>query len=448
MFYGIITSTRKKGDSLKNNKDRINMKFEDLKINDKIKRALKDMDYINPSPIQEKAIPLLLEGHDIIGCAQTGTGKTCAFMIPIINNLIDEQRDGIKALILTPTRELAIQIYENAIAYSKYTKLKSLAIYGGVKEGTQIKQLKAGVNILIATPGRLLDFMGQGIVKISHIKFLVLDEADRMLDMGFINDVKKIINKAPLSRQTLFFSATMPKEIKELSHTMLKDPKDVSVDPPASTVDKIKQELYHIDKTNKSKLLIDMLKKDGIYRALVFTRTKHGADKLTKELVKNNIKASAIHGDKSQNQRQKALQEFKAGETQVLVATDIAARGIDIDALEMVINYDLPEQPENYVHRIGRTARNGKEGVAISFCCIDEQNYLKDIEKTANITIPVVKNHNYPMKVFIKTEKKQQPQRNQQKKIDAVKNNTFIAKKAKSSKTTYKSVHRNQTTNK
>lgn len=397
------------------------MTFEELKINEKIKRALKDMDYKIPSPIQEKAIPVLLDGKDVIGCAQTGTGKTCAFMIPIIESLLAEQRDGIKALILTPTRELAIQIYENAIAYTKYTKLKSLAIYGGVKEGQQISKLKAGVNILIATPGRLLDFMNQGIVKISHIKFLVLDEADRMLDMGFINDVKKILLKVPATRQTLFFSATMPEEIRQLSKSMLKNPVDISVDPPASTVDKIKQELYMVDKANKSNLLIDLLKENNIYRALVFTRTKHGADKVVKDLTRFKVSAQAIHGDKSQNQRQKALNDFKAGKIQVLVATDIAARGIDIDSLELVINYNLPDQAESYVHRIGRTARNGKDGVAISFCCVDEEDLLKDIEKTIKIKIPVHKNHKYPMQVFNKTEKQAKPSNNNKKQSTSIK---------------------------
>lgn len=384
------------------------MKFQDININNKLKRALSDLKYETPSPIQEEAIPVLLEGHDMIGVAQTGTGKTCAFMVPIIQKIMQQTENfrSIKALILTPTRELAIQIYENTLAYSKYTRIKSLAIFGGVKEGTQKTSLKNGVDILIATPGRLLDFLNQKCISVANVETFVLDEADRMLDMGFIKDVQKIIKHIPSKRQTLLFSATMPKDIRELCNTILVDPVTITVTPPATTVDAISQKLYYVDKVNKPDFLSDLIKSEGIFRALVFSRTKYGADKIAKFLIKKGIKASAIHGDKSQNARQKALNDFKDNKLQVLVATDIASRGIDIQELSHVINYDLPDTPETYVHRIGRTARAGHEGIAITLCSFPESDMVKEIEKTCKIKIPVFENIKYPMTDFSTPEKK------------------------------------------
>lgn len=397
------------------------MKFEELNISESIKRSLKEMNYTTPSPIQEMAIPYILEGRDVLGCAQTGTGKTCAFMVPMINSFITNNHKGIKGLILTPTRELALQIYENTKEYSKYTKVRSLAIFGGVKEGKQKDDLRKGIDILIATPGRLLDFIEQGIVNIKNIEFFVLDEADRMLDMGFIHDVKRVVKLIPKNRQTLLFSATMPESIKELCNQLLDNPATVTITPSLTTVERIDQAAYLVDKENKPLLLRDLLKNNNIYRALVFVRTKHGCDKLCKQISKYNIKASAIHGNKSQNARQKALQDFKDGKIQVLCATDIAARGIDIDDLECVINYDLPDVEETYVHRIGRTARAGKSGIAYSFACYDELDMLKSIEKSCKITLDRPENNDYPMKNFTK-KVTTKPQRGQSQRGNSSKN--------------------------
>lgn len=389
------------------------MKFNELKLDERIQKALVDQKYTEASPIQTQTIPLILNGNDVFGCAQTGSGKTCAFVTPIINKIItckNERR--IKALILTPTRELAIQIYENIVAYGKYTNIRSLAIFGGVPEGLQKSSLRNGVDILVATPGRLLDFINQKVVNVSMINTFVLDEADRMLDMGFIHDVKKIIKIIPANRQTLMFSATLPESIKTLCSEILKNPKFVSVNPPASTVDTVEQEVIYVDKNNKTKLLINILETRKIKAALVFSKTKHGADKINKQLTLASITSAAIHGNKSQNARQKALNDFKLGKIKVLVATDIAARGIDIDYLPYVFNYDLPDVAETYVHRIGRTARAGKEGNAITFCSIDEIDMVKEIEKTCKIKIKETQNKLCPMINLTKTPKAKKPQRN------------------------------------
>ncbi len=373
------------------------MSFKNLQLIEPIQRALDAEGYTNPTPIQQQAIPLVLEGRDVLGCAQTGTGKTAAFSIPILQQLYQqkEHRKGIQVLILTPTRELAIQIDESIAAYGKFTRTTHTVIFGGVTQLRQTTALKRGVEILVATPGRLLDLMNQGFIDLRNLSIFVLDEADRMLDMGFINDVKKVIAKLPAKRQTLFFSATMPPEIQKLADVLLKNPAKIEVTPPSSTVDKIQQSLYYTTKAEKPKLLLHLMEEKGISTALVFTRTKHGADKVVKFLQKANIKAAAIHGNKSQNARQNALKDFKAGKLQVLVATDIAARGIDIDELTHVFNFDLPNIPETYVHRIGRTGRAGNNGIAIAFCAIEERTELKDIEKLIKIKIPVVDDHPY-----------------------------------------------------
>ncbi len=378
------------------------MGFSKLHLIEPILQALKTEGYSQPTPIQEQSIPVILKHRDLLGCAQTGTGKTAAFAIPILQLLHAEKHHEkgpkvIKSLILTPTRELAIQIGESFHAYGRNTGLKHTVIFGGVSQHAQTEALRRGVDILIATPGRLLDLMNQRFVHLQHIKIFVLDEADRMLDMGFINDVKKVIAKLPHKRQTLFFSATMAPEILKLANTILFEPVEVSVTPPATTVDAIRQSLYYVAKGDKRNLLIHLLKDKGIQSALVFTRTKHGADKVTKELVRNGIKALAIHGNKSQNARQNALKDFKAKHTRVLVATDIAARGIDIDELSHVFNFELPNVPETYVHRIGRTGRAGASGIAISFCDAEEKAELKDIQKLIGRQIPVVSEHPYPM---------------------------------------------------
>jgi len=377
------------------------MKFEELKIIEPILKALKDENYKEASKIQEEAIPSILLGKDLLGCAQTGTGKTAAFAIPTLQLLHNASKTAkkkkIQALILTPTRELAIQIYDNFQSYGKNLNLKSAVIFGGVSQKPQEEVLRKGVDILIATPGRLNDLVNQKIIDLSEIEIFILDEADRMLDMGFINDVKKIIRYIPKKRQTLFFSATMPTEIKKLVSTLLVDPVVVEVTPVSSTVDKIEQSLYYVDKTNKKKLLISLLKTDEIKSALVFTRTKSDANRLVKYLEDAQIGAKAIHGNKSQNARQEALQNFKDKKIQVLIATDIAARGIDIDELSHVINYGLPNIPETYVHRIGRTGRAGQRGIAISFSDVDEIPYVKDIEKLIKKKIDVIEGHKYPM---------------------------------------------------
>lgn len=382
------------------------MKFENLNLIEPILKSLAEEGYTTPSPIQEQAIPYVLEGKDVLGCAQTGTGKTAAFAIPIIQKIYKLGNKGsrrqIQTLILTPTRELAVQIEESFKSYGRYTNLKYCSIFGGVSQNPQTEKLRSGVDVLIATPGRLNDLINQRLVNLSNVSTLVLDEADRMLDMGFICDVKKIISFIPAKRQTLFFSATMPKEITELVNSILIDPIRISVTPVSSTVDKIKQYVYFVDKTNKKKLLVYLLKNKDIDSALVFTRTKHEADKVEKDLTANKITAQSIHGDKSQSARQMALNNFKSGKIKVLVATDIAARGIDIDELSHVINFNLPNIPETYVHRIGRTGRAGLGGTAISFCEYEEKDYLKTIQKLIKKIIPSAEENPYPM--LINTE--------------------------------------------
>lgn len=378
------------------------MSFEKLSLIEPILRALKTEGYTKPTPIQEQAIPLLLERKDLLGCAQTGTGKTAAFAIPILqllhqDELFKKAPEGIKALILTPTRELAIQIDESFAAYGRHLRLRHTVVFGGVSQKAQTDALRAGVDILIATPGRLLDLMNQRYIKLDQIKIFVLDEADRMLDMGFIHDVKKVIAKLPTRRQTLFFSATMPKEISSLANSILTNPSRVEVTPVSSTANTIKQSLYFVDKKDKKSLLLHLLKDRSIVTALVFTRTKHGADRVVKDIAKVGIKAEAIHGNKSQNARQRALTNFKSQHTRVLVATDIAARGIDVDDLSTVINYELPNIPETYVHRIGRTGRAGATGQSLSFCDAEEKEFLRDIQKLIGKPIPVVTDHPYPL---------------------------------------------------
>jgi ATP-dependent RNA helicase RhlE len=376
------------------------MLFENLNIIKPILKAIKDQGYIKPTPIQEEAIPYILEGKDILGCAQTGTGKTAAFAIPILQNIsgrekLEENPGHIKALILAPTRELAIQIGESFTGYGKYMDIKNLVIFGGVSQDPQTRALKKGVDILVATPGRLLDLINQKFIDLKNVEYFVLDEADRMLDMGMINDVKKIIAKLPKTRQNMLFSATMPKEVLTLTNSILKDPVSVEVTPVSSTVDTITQGVYLVNRKYKKQLLIDLLKDKAISSVLVFSRTKHGANIITRDLNKAGIEALAIHGNKSQNARQLALNSFKEGKIRVLVATDIAARGIDVDELSHVINFDLPEVPETYVHRIGRTGRAGQLGTALSFCDAEDKEYLKGIEKLICKKIPVIEEHSY-----------------------------------------------------
>ena len=373
------------------------MTFEDLKLIAPIRQALQDEEYITPTPIQAEAIPIILNGHDLLGCAQTGTGKTAAFSIPIIQKLYEQHRNGknkgIKALVLTPTRELAIQINESFAAYGYHTDIRHTVIFGGVTQHPQTEALKKGVDVLIATPGRLLDLIGQGFIHLNTLEYFVLDEADRMLDMGFIHDIKRLLPLLPKKRQTLFFSATMPPEIQRLAEKILHNPEKVEVTPPSSTVDKIEQSVYYVEKKEKIKLLTSLLQDEALESVLVFTRTKHGADKVARVLSKTGIAAEAIHGNKSQNARQRALTNFKDRNTRVLIATDIAARGIDVDHLSHVINYDLPNVPETYVHRIGRTGRAGRSGVSFSFCDTEEIPLLKDIHKLIGKQIPVINGH-------------------------------------------------------
>ncbi len=373
------------------------MKFNELNLLEPILNALTKQGYTEPTPIQQQAIPYVLEGRDVMGCAQTGTGKTAAFAIPIIQRIhASKQVDNsnkIKALIVTPTRELAIQIEESFKNYGSELKLRYTVIFGGVNQSQQVNRLKNGVDVLIATPGRLLDLQQQGFIKLGNLEIFVLDEADRMLDMGFIHDVKKIIKLIPVKRQTLFFSATMPKEITTLANSILTDPVKVEVNPVSSTAEMIEQALYYVDTPAKKDLLVHVLKETTAPSVLVFSRTKHGADKIVKLLAKNKVTAEAIHGNKSQNARQRALSNFKDKTSRVLVATDIAARGIDIDELSFVINYDIPNIPETYVHRIGRTGRAGASGMAISFCDKEERKYIRDIQKLISLEIPVVNNH-------------------------------------------------------
>ena len=374
------------------------MTFKELNLSAPLLRAVQEAGYETPSPIQAAAIPPVLSGRDLMGCAQTGTGKTAAFALPMLDRLTanpPRRKGAIRALILTPTRELALQIGESFEAYGKYLKLRSTVIFGGVGQAPQVEALKKGVDILIACPGRLNDLIGQGFIDLSDLEIFVLDEADRMLDMGFVHDVKKVIAKLPKERQNLMFSATMPAEIEQLAAGILRKPAFVKVDPVSSTVDRIQQSLYHVEKGNKKFLLPWLIKnlQPPVVNALVFSRTKHGADKIARDLTKQGIPAAAIHGNKSQTARVTALEDFKAGKTKVLVATDIAARGIDISELSHVFNYDLPEVPETYVHRIGRTARAGADGTAVSFCAPEEQEYLAGIEKLNRRKIPVVSGH-------------------------------------------------------
>ena len=382
------------------------MLFSELSLIEPILKALDKEGYNQPTPIQQKAIPSILEKRDLLGCAQTGTGKTAAFTIPILQLLyasgpISDTRPGrIKALILTPTRELAIQINDSIAAYGHFLPNRHAVIFGGVSQQNQVNALRRGVDILVATPGRLLDLMQQGFISLSEIEYFVLDEADRMLDMGFINDVKRVIAKLPVKRQSLFFSATMPKEIVQLADILLRDPVKVEVTPVSSTVDLIDQAVYYVDKPNKMSLLLHLLKDDEIGTVLVFTQMKHAADKIARQLVKNGVRAAAIHGNKSQNARQQALADFKSRRLRVLVATDIAARGIDIDELTHVVNYELPNVPETYVHRIGRTGRAGAKGVAKSFCDWSEKVFLSDIQKLIRKDIPIVKGHPYDIEAM------------------------------------------------
>lgn len=372
------------------------MSFNDLQLIEPVLQALSKEGYSNPTPIQQQSIPVILQKRDLLGCAQTGTGKTAAFVIPTLQLMFEElQANGkthhkIKALILTPTRELAIQIGESIQAYGRYLPLRHHVIFGGVSQHSQVQAIRRGIDILVATPGRLLDLMQQGLISLRDIQYFILDEADRMLDMGFVHDVKRVIAKLPVKRQTLFFSATMPPEIMQLAKMLLVDPVKVEVTPPASTVDLIQQSIFHVDKQHKQSLLVHLLQDKSIETVLIFTQMKHAADKLARVLNNAGIRTEAIHGNKSQNARQAALANFKNKQTRVLVATDIAARGIDIDELAHVINYELPNVPETYVHRIGRTGRAGATGMAISFCDRGEKVFLADIEKLIRKKIPVV----------------------------------------------------------
>ncbi len=378
------------------------MTFEQLGLIAPLTRALKTEGYEQPTPIQEQTIPSILDKKDILGCAQTGTGKTAAFSLPILQLLYNNGNNGsgykhIRTLVLTPTRELAVQIDDSLENYGRHTGLKHDVIFGGVPQAQQTIALRNGTDILVATPGRLLDLMNQGYVYLDQLEILVLDEADRMLDMGFINDIRKILREVPDQRQTLFFSATMPPQISSLAHSILNNPVKVTVTPVSSTAEKVDQSVYMVNKKDKQSLLVHLLNEQQIRRTLVFTRTKHGADRITRDLRKANINADAIHGDKSQSSRQRSLENFKKGKLKVLVATDIAARGIDVDGLTHVINYDLPNVAETYVHRIGRTGRAGAEGIALSFCDAEERAYLKDINKLTSQSIPVVEEHPFKM---------------------------------------------------
>lgn len=413
------------------------MKFEDLKLISPILDALKDQNYSEPTEIQAKSIPLVLNGDDVLGSAQTGTGKTAAFAIPIIQHLMNGEQNHLKnrkisSLIVTPTRELAIQIEENFKAYSKYTKIRSTVIFGGVSQHSQTRALKNGIDILIATPGRLLDLMNQGFISLKGIKYFVLDEADRMLDMGFIHDIKKIIQKLPKKRQSLFFSATMPQNIVDLSRQILVNPKKVSVNPVSSAAETIKQFLYTTNKDKKRNLLLHILSDPKLEQVLLFSRTKHGANKIVKNLSKKNINCAAIHGDRNQNQRQKALKDFKDGNIRVLVATDIAARGIDINKLRYVINYDIPNESETYVHRIGRCGRAGEEGIAISICEPEENTYVRDIEKLIKQKIPLISSNPFPQtdKPMNNAEKKEFERQKQKRRQEFFANRNKNKKKS------------------
>ena len=398
------------------------MTFNNLRIIEPILKAIKEEGYTHPTPIQEQSIPVLLNRKDLLGCAQTGTGKTAAFTIPILQHLFNSKNDSkgqrkIKSLIITPTRELAIQINESIRTYGKYTGIKSVVIFGGVKQGGQTDALKRGTDILVATPGRLLDLISQGYITLKDIKYFVLDEADQMLDMGFIHDIRKVIARLPAKRQSLFFSATMPAAIIDLSRNILGNPEKVTIKPKQATAEKVEQSVYFVSKPNKTKLLIHLLEENPNSSVLVFSRTKHGADKIVRLLGRADIKSAAIHGNKSQNARQKALGNFKKGELNVLIATDIAARGIDVEELSLVINYDLPNIPETYVHRIGRTGRAKASGIALSFCNNEEKEYLKDIQKLINQQIPVIEDHPFPLDENDVVPPPQKQTKNQRKKI-------------------------------
>jgi ATP-dependent RNA helicase RhlE len=375
------------------------MLFKEIKLIEPIQKALEKNNYVTATPIQEKSIPHILEGKDLIGIAQTGTGKTAAFSLPLLQNMYNQSKKvtftSPKALILAPTRELAAQIGENIAHYSTFTNFKQTVIFGGVKQDPQVRALNKGVDIIIATPGRLLDLLNQKLVDLSHIEYLILDEADRMLDMGFIHDIKKVLAKLPKQRQSLFFSATMPESIVELTKKFLNNPTTVQVKPQSTTIEKINQDIYFVDTPNKNQLLLDLLNKEDVGSSIVFTRTKHKSNQVAKFLSANNIPAEAIHGNKSQNARTKTMSNFKTGKIKVLLATEIAARGIDIDNITHVINYELPNEPESYVHRIGRTARAGTEGTAHSFCSADERKYLSEIEEIIKMKIPVTDNHKF-----------------------------------------------------
>jgi ATP-dependent RNA helicase RhlE len=375
------------------------MQFSDLRLAEPILRALSAEGYSVPTPIQAQAIPHVIAGKDLLGVAQTGTGKTAAFALPMIHRLKAHatHTKGIRCLILSPTRELAVQIGDSFRAYGRFTGLRHSVIFGGVGQGAQVQALRQGVDVLVATPGRLIDLMNQGFVDLRNVETFVLDEADRMLDMGFIHDIRRIVPKLPPKRQNLMFSATMPREIADLAHTILRSPVKVEVTPVASTVDKIDQSVFFVEKRNKPHLLAHILNTSPVSRALVFTRTKHGADRVVRQLERYGIRSEAIHGNKSQNARQRALGNFRSGKTHVLIASDIAARGIDIDEISHVVNFDLSNEPETYVHRIGRTARAGASGTAVSFCDNDERPYLQAIQKLIKRTIPVRKDHpEYP----------------------------------------------------
>ncbi len=394
------------------------MLFEDLMLSSSIQKAVEDNGYTEPTPIQAQAIPIIMDGRDLIGCAQTGTGKTAAFAIPIIHQLhsvigTSKRHKTIRALVVTPTRELAVQIGQSFDTYAKYTNLTQLTIFGGVSQVPQVDVLKRGADVLVATPGRLLDLHKQGFINLDNLHTLVLDEADQMLDMGFVNDVKKIVKLTPDNRQTLLFSATMPIAIRELAEMFLKNPASVTVSPVSSTAEKVEQKIYFVDKSDKRNMLYHLIRNDKVTDVLVFSRTKHGADNVVKSLRKRGVAAEAIHGNKSQGARQRVLEAFKNKEVGVLVATDIAARGIDIDQLPFVINFDLPNVPETYVHRIGRTGRAGNVGTAISFCSADEAPYWKDIQRLIKVDVEVVEEHPYPWKEGSPEEEtKPPPQKN------------------------------------
>ena len=420
------------------------MRFQELEIIEPVLKAVKDKNYIELTKIQEEAIPVVLKGNDVLGSAQTGTGKTAAFAIPIIQNLYriagqQKAKPQIYALIVTPTRELAIQIDENIKEYSKYTRIKHTVIFGGVKQGNQVDKLKNGVHILTATPGRLLDLIDQGYISLSSLKIFVLDEADRMLDMGFIHDIKKLLKIIPRNRQSLFFSATMPKNIVKLSDEILRNPVRVNVSPVSSTAETIKQSVYYTNKSNKKDVLLKILRDTGKEQVLLFSRTKHGADKISKFLKNHKVNSAAIHGDKAQNHRQKVLQQFKAGIIRVLVATDIAARGIDIHKLQYVVNYDIPNVAEDYVHRIGRSGRAGEDGIALSICEPEENTFIKDIEKLIKLKIAVENDNPFPQtdKPMTERERKEFEKEKQKRKQEF-----FANRKKKQSKPNNRSFNR------